>query len=65
MTGQLAVETERLRRVYTTRGATGRASKIVVLDDVTPCPDTRAHGAAALEAAFLTIVGRRTVLAGT
>ncbi|HXD19117.1 MAG TPA: ATP-binding cassette domain-containing protein [Vicinamibacterales bacterium] len=35
MTGHLAVETERLRRVYTTRGATGRASKLVVLDDVT------------------------------
>ena len=35
MTGHLAVETERLRRVYTTRGTTGRASKLVVLDDVT------------------------------
>ena len=35
MTGHLAVETERLRRVYTTRGAAGRASKLVVLDDVT------------------------------
>jgi ABC-2 type transport system ATP-binding protein len=35
MTGHLAVETERLRRVYTTRGASGRASRLVVLDDVT------------------------------
>ena len=35
MTGHLAVETERLRRVYTTRGATGRVSKLVVLDEVT------------------------------
>src|SRR5258705_12514701 len=35
MTEHLAVETERLRRVYTTRGTTGRASKLVVLDDVT------------------------------
>src|SRR6478735_8334728 len=31
----LAVETDRLKRVYTTRGAGGRASKLVVLDDVT------------------------------
>jgi len=31
----LAVETDRLKRVYTTRGANGRASKLVVLDDVT------------------------------
>jgi ABC-2 type transport system ATP-binding protein len=35
MTGHLAVETERLKRVYSTRGANGRASKVVVLDDVT------------------------------
>ncbi|HKC56213.1 MAG TPA: hypothetical protein VKC35_08795, partial [Vicinamibacterales bacterium] len=28
-------------------------------------PDTRAHGAAALEAAFLALVGRGAVLAGT
>ena len=31
----LAVETDRLKRVYTTRGATGGTSKLVVLDDVT------------------------------
>jgi ABC-2 type transport system ATP-binding protein len=35
MTGHRAVEMERLTRVYTTRGASGRASKLVVLDDVT------------------------------
>src|SRR6185436_596734 len=29
-----------------------------------PRPDTRAHGAAALEAAFLALVGRRPLLAG-
>jgi ABC-2 type transport system ATP-binding protein len=29
-----------------------------------PSPDSRTHGAAALEAAFLTIVGRRAALAG-
>lgn len=31
----LAVETDRLRRVYTTRAANGRRSTLVVLDDVT------------------------------
>jgi ABC-2 type transport system ATP-binding protein len=35
MTGHLAVETERLKRVYTTRGPNGRRSTLVVLDDVT------------------------------
>ena len=35
MTGHLAIETERLRRVFTVRGPIGRATKLVALDDVT------------------------------
>lgn len=35
MTGHLAVETERLRRVYTIRGGRDAASTLVALDDVT------------------------------
>lgn len=35
MTGHMAVETERLGRVFTTRGANGKATKHAALDDVT------------------------------
>jgi len=35
MTGYLAVETERLRRVYPTRGQRGHEANVVALDDVT------------------------------